>query len=68
MKKNEGAVDRIIRVVLGILLLIWAFAGLQGTGAWVAGIVGAILLVTGLIGYCALYSLFGIRTNKTPQE
>ena len=68
MKKNEGTVDRIIRVVLGALLLIWAFAGLHGAGAWVAGIVGAILLVTGLIGYCALYSVFGIRTCKVPQE
>ncbi len=68
MKKNEGTADRVIRIIVGIVLLIWAFAGLSGAGAWIAGIIGAILLVTGLTGYCALYSVLGIRTCKVPQE
>ena len=68
MKKNEGTADRVIRIIVGIVLLIWAFAGLSGAGAWVAGIIGAILLVTGLIGYCALYTVLGIRTCKVTQE
>lgn len=63
MKLNEGMTDRIIRVVLGTLLLaLWLFGFTQGSLAIILAIIGAVLLVTAAIGFCPLYSLFGIKT------
>ena len=67
MQKNEGTVDRVIRVILGIILI-----GLgiyfQSTWGLVAMIVliilGLIALITGIIGYCSLYKIFKISTIK----
>ena len=68
MKANEGKTDRIIRLVLGVLLLavgLWPLNGLQAAvGGIVVAVVGLILLITGITGYCALYSLFGISTRR----
>ena len=65
MKLNESNVDRIIRVVLGVLLLALYFAHVVSGGLGVAFIVlGAISLITGVVGFCPLYALLKIRTNK----
>ena len=58
MKTNEGPIDRIIRVILGIAL---AYIGYTVGGVWgiVLYVVAAISLVTGLTGFCLLYKLFG---------
>lgn len=65
MKKNESGLDRIIRVILAAVIAVLYFTGvLSGTWAIVLGIVGVILLITGLTGFCALYKLFGISTLK----
>ncbi len=58
MSRNEGAVDRVVRVVLGIALLALVFVGPK---TWI-GLVGLVPLVTGLVGFCPLYQLVGIRT------
>lgn len=61
---NESWVDRIIRVIVGIGLLILAFGGtLAGALGTVAIILGVILTATGLVGFCPLYALLKIRTN-----
>jgi hypothetical protein len=58
MKVNESAVDRVIRVILGIVLLALGLFGVAaGIWMWVAYILGAILLATGIIGFCPLYGL-----------
>jgi len=63
MTKNVGPEDRIVRIVVAIGLAILIFVGvLEGTAAMVAGVVAAILLVTGLLGTCLLYKLVGIDT------
>ena len=62
LKPNEGKIDRIVRIVLGILLLGLAFFSLAGTAQIVAGVVGVISLVTGVIGFCELYKVLGIST------
>lgn len=63
IKANEGTLDRILRVVLGLILLILALLQVVGgIWLWVAAIVGAILLVTGLVGFCPLYTLLKINT------
>jgi hypothetical protein len=66
IKTNEGTVDRIIRIVLGIILLFVGMAGLVGSGIgmWLAYVFGAILLVTGIVGFCPLYALLKINTAK----
>ncbi len=63
MKQNESKVDRIIRVVLGIVLIALGFLFIKGTWGVVIGVVGLIPLVTGLIGFCPLYVLFKINTK-----
>ena len=58
MTINEGTVDRIVRVIAGLVILSLAFIGPKS--AW--GYVGLIPIATGLVGYCPAYSLFGINT------
>ena len=60
MKANEGTIDRILRVIVGLGLLSLVFVGPQTM--W--GYVGLVPLLTGLVGYCPLYSLLGICTIK----
>jgi len=66
MKKNEGKLDRIIRFILGVICFYLGYA-IFNTG--VLGIIfyvlGLLLLITSLTGYCGIYSIFGINTNKT---
>lgn len=65
---NEAAWDRIARVAAGILFLYLGWAGVV-TGSWGTffKIVGFLPLVTGLVGWCPLYALLGIRTNHAPE-
>ncbi len=65
-KRNEGVIDRILRVTLATVLLpigLFLLGGLQGNvpGLVVTGL-GVIALVTGLTGVCPSYHLFGIST------
>ncbi len=64
MKVNEGLWDRIVRVILGVILGYFGFFSMQGTGGIVLGIIGLILLVTGIVGFCPAYRLLGISTHK----
>jgi hypothetical protein len=65
MKTNESSIDRYIRVILGIALLVLNFTGIvTGTLGWVFVGIGALALLTGLIGFCPLYALLRIKTNK----
>jgi hypothetical protein len=58
MTLNEGTFDRVLRVALGIVLLSLLFFGPR-TG-W--GLLGLIPLLTGVVGFCPLYRLIGVRT------
>jgi Protein of unknown function (DUF2892) len=59
---NEGSLDRGLRVVVGLALLIWFFVD-QGQGFWhYAKLIGIVPLLTGLVGTCPVYSLLGIST------
>jgi len=63
MKKNIGKTDSIIRFIVAIII----FAiGIYFKSWW--GLLGLIPLFTGLIVYCALYSLLGINTTCTVKE
>jgi len=58
MTVNEGTIDRIVRVVIGIALLSLVFVGPQTM--W--GLVGIVPLLTGIVGFCPAYKLFGLST------
>lgn len=58
MKTNEGKYDRVARVAVGVGLLSLVFVGPQTL--W--GLVGAVPLLTGLVGFCPLYKVFGFDT------
>ncbi len=58
MSRNEGTIDRTLRVILGLVLLSLVFVGPQTL--W--GLIGIVPLATGLIGSCPIYSVLGIST------
>ena len=58
LSKNEGAIDRGLRIIAGLVLLSLIFVGPQTY--W--GLVGLVPLVTGLVGSCPIYSILGIST------
>ena len=68
MNKNEGNMDRIIRVILGVALIAYALF-MPTAPLAVFGWIGVVPLATGAIGWCPIYSIFGIKTckMKTPE-
>jgi hypothetical protein len=65
MKQNESSFDRYIRTILGITLLVLRFTNVvNGTLGWIFICLGALSLLTGLTGFCPLYAILKIRTNK----
>jgi hypothetical protein len=65
MKTNESSLDRIIRVIAGIILFGLYFTGtVTGTVGIILIVLGAIALITGLVGFCPLYALLKINTKK----
>lgn len=62
LKKNEGPIDRSIRIVAGLTIALLAYTSLSGTAQLIAYILSVILIITGAIGFCGLYTLFGINT------
>lgn len=63
MKTNMGKTDRIIRFVIGLVIIVWGIA----TGSW-WGLIGLIPLLTAFVNWCPLYTLLGISTNKASKE
>ncbi|HTJ41213.1 MAG TPA: DUF2892 domain-containing protein [Kofleriaceae bacterium] len=57
LDRNETALDRALRIVLGTFLLALVFVGPRTAWGWI----GIIPLVTGVAGYCPLYSLIGAK-------
>ncbi len=65
MKANMGTADKIIRIILGIVLIIIALAVAMSTVLEIILlVVGIILLITSITGFCALYVPFHINTGK----
>ena len=61
-KTNEGTIDRALRIIVGAALLAWFYLD-NGTGvAHYAKLIGIVPLLTGLVGTCPIYSLFGLST------
>ena len=62
MRTNEGLVDRVIRVTLGVALLSLLAIG-PAPGWGLIGLIGLIPVITGLVGYCPTYTLLRIDTR-----
>lgn len=60
-KSNVGAADRILRIIIGLALLSAFFIYPDASWRYFA-LIGSVPLVTGLLGICPLYSLFGLST------
>jgi hypothetical protein len=58
MTRNEGGIDRALRIVAGLVLISLVFIGPQTPWGWI----GVVPLVTGLIGWCPAYTLLGLNT------
>lgn len=75
MKQNIGTVDKMIRGVLGLFLIYIAAANFQnGVLSGIAFVIGFLLILTSMFGFCFLYKLLGVSTKHqknsptSPQE
>jgi hypothetical protein len=59
MQPNVGGIDRVLRIVLGAAIIGWGVYAQN----WL-GLIGVPLLLSGLVGHCFLYRLFGVSTCK----
>lgn len=60
MPCNEGKLDRLLRVIVGLALIACVFIGPQAAWGWI----GLVPLLTGVFGFCPLYKLIGVNTCK----
>ncbi|VVB88067.1 Uncharacterised protein [uncultured archaeon] len=68
MEKNCGTIDRVVRIVVGIVLLYVAATGMvQGIVMYIAGLLGLIMLATAILAYCPLYVPLKINTAAKPK-
>lgn len=64
MKANVGGIDRVLRIGVGLLLVLWGFFN----ESYLVMAIGAIPLLTGLMKWCPAYTLFGINSCTTKSE
>jgi len=59
MKKNVGSVDRLLRIIVGAVIVVW---GVYAESWW--GLVGLVPLMTGMLNWCPIYLPFNLSTIK----
>lgn len=64
MKSNVGGIDRILRIVIGLVLVGLAATGTVGWWGWL----GIVPLATGAIGWCPPYAMFGWNTCSVKKQ
>lgn len=64
MIQNEGEIDRLIRVVAGVIMALIGYSSDLGVWRIVFFLVGGVLLLSGLFGWSLFYKLTGISTKK----
>jgi uncharacterized membrane protein HdeD (DUF308 family) len=66
MSRNVGALERVVRIFIGVALIaLGLFHVFSGTLAIAGYVVGAIALVTGFVRYCPAWAIFGINASTT---
>jgi hypothetical protein len=69
MKKNVGTIDKVIRLLIALVIIVLYFTNLvTGTLAVILFIVAALLILTSIIGICPVYLLFGLSTLKGEEK
>lgn len=69
MKTNVGSIDRLIRLLLASVLFYSGLFFYSGSALGIGlVVVGSILLITALVGFCGLYRLLGIHTNQPDEQ
>lgn len=69
MKKNMGAVDKNIRILMALVIAIMYFTNIiSGTTAIILGILAIVFALTAFMSFCPLYLLLGINTGKKEQQ
>ena len=67
---NIGTIDRILRIIIGAILIASAFfigpAHSPSTFGVISIIIGCILMLTAFIRFCPIYSILGLRTRPKP--
>lgn len=63
MQANVGGIDKVLRIIVGVVLIAAAATGMIGWWGWL----GVIPLLTGLFNFCPAYTLLGIKTCKLPR-
>jgi len=58
MKTNVGGIDRILRIVIGLVLIALAATGTVGVWGWI----GVVPLATAALGFCPLYTVLGLNS------
>ena len=64
MNRNVGTLDRILRVIVGVILIALVFVGPKSAWGWI----GVIPLVTAFVGFCPAYRLLGICTSANKSK
>jgi hypothetical protein len=65
MKKNMGIVDKVIRILVAVVVLVLYFTHvISGTLAVILLILAGVFVVTSLLGICPLYMPLGVNTGK----
>lgn len=68
MKKNMGNADRIIRTIIAVIIAALYFTGtITGTVGLVLLILAGVFVLTSLVSFCPLYTLFGLNTCPTKE-
>jgi len=63
MKQNMGSADRILRVIIAAVLAWLYFSGtVTGTIGIILVVLGGVFVLTSLVGFCPLYTIFGMNT------
>jgi hypothetical protein len=66
--KNEGAIDRLVRLLIAEVFILGAYFWFGGVWQIVFYVVGIVSLITSITGFCALYKVLGIKTFKTESK
>jgi Protein of unknown function (DUF2892) len=61
---NVGGFDRVLRIVIGLALISLLYFVGQTFWMWAAAAVGVVLAVTAITGFCPIYRLIGLHTNR----
>ena len=64
MQANVGTIDRVIRIVVGLVLIGLAATGRIGAWGWI----GIVPLLTGIVRICPAYSILGVKTCAAPKS